>query len=171
MALLDQLSGLLSQYTNGQPNTEQPERDLAHVAQNAPAEDVSHGLAQAFRSDQTPPFPQMVSQLFSRSDPNQRAGLLNTLLASGGSALLSRLQNLPGLSGLTGGQEVTPDKASAVSPEAVEQLAHHAEQQNPSIVDRVSTYYAQHPQLISTLGTVAAAVALMGIANRVTRRA
>ncbi len=171
MALLDQLGGLLSQYTGGQPNAAEPEKDLAHVAAQAPAEDVSHGLAQAFRSGQTPPFAQMVSELFSRSNPDQRAGLLNTLLGSGGSTLLARLQGLPGISSLMAGQDVTPEKASIVSPQAVEQLAQHAEQQNPNIVDRVSQYYSQHPQLISTIGKVAAAIAMMGIANRLTRRA
>ena len=44
--------------------------------------DASIGLAAAFRSDQTPPFGQMVSRLFSQSGGQQQAGLLNTLLAA-----------------------------------------------------------------------------------------
>ncbi len=92
MALLDQLGGILRQYTEGQSATPpQPEKDLEHVATHGASEDVAHGLATAFRSDQTPSFGEMVSQLFSNSNPSQRAGLLGTLISAAGPALLSKL--------------------------------------------------------------------------------
>ena len=43
---------------------------------------LAEGLAHAFKSDQTPPFEQMVSGLFGQSNPDQKAGLLNQLLAA-----------------------------------------------------------------------------------------
>src|SRR5207302_8469434 len=59
------------------------------VAQQAPTAVVSQGLAEAFRADQTPPFGEMVAHLFGKSDPQQRAGLLNELFGALGPALLS----------------------------------------------------------------------------------
>src|ERR1051326_7388657 len=79
-----------------------PHQDFNAVSQAAPPEVVAGGLSQAFRSDQTPPFPQMLANLFRNSDPNQRAGLLNEILGSlGGGA------SLPGLGGLLTGGPVT----------------------------------------------------------------
>ena len=64
------------------------------------------------------------------------------------------------LGGLLGGQgQVTPQQASQVPPDAVQQLAAHAERANPSIVDAVSGFYSQHPDLVRSLG--AGALALM----------
>jgi len=50
------------------------------VAQTAPASAVADGLAGAFRSDATPPFAQMLAQLFERSPAPQRSNILNTLI-------------------------------------------------------------------------------------------
>jgi hypothetical protein len=127
--------------------------DFDRVAQMAPREEVASGLSQAFRSDQTPPFPQMLANLFGRSDPNQRAGLLNQLLGALGPAAASIL---PGI----GGGRVTPDQAARVSPDQVEQAAAHAERQNPSIVDQASNFYAQHPDVVKAAGGLALTIAL-----------
>src|SRR5436305_4433862 len=105
---------------------EDPHGDFQQVAQSAPQEVVADGIAQAFRSDQTPSFPQMVGKLFSQSDPNQRAGLLSRLLDS----------------------SVSPQQANQTQPAQVEQMAAQAEKQRPSIVDEVSGFYAQHPQVM-----------------------
>src|SRR6478609_7783611 len=115
--------------------------DYQQAAKAAPEDVTSSGISQAFRSDQTPPFPQMLANLFGQSDPNQRAGLLNRLLGAAG----------PGaLAGLLGGGSgpVTAEQAKQVSPDQVEQLATHAEKQNPSIIDEVSRFYAQHPDVM-----------------------
>jgi hypothetical protein len=134
------------------------------VAQHAPPEVVAGGLAQAFRSDQTPAFPEMVSNLFTHSDPNQKAGLLQRLLGGVGPAAVA---GLPGLAGLLGGGgQITPQVADQVSPEQVQQLASHAEKQNPSVVDQVSSFYSQHPQVVKALGGLALAVALQHMLQR-----
>ena len=41
---------------------------------------MADALAHAFRSDQTPSFPEMVSSLFRQSNPDQRAGLVDQSL-------------------------------------------------------------------------------------------
>jgi hypothetical protein len=139
-----------------------PHADFHQVAEAAPREEVASGLSQAFRSDQTPPFPQMLANLFSRADPNQRAGLLNRLLSSLGPGVLSAV---PGLGGVSGGS-VTPEQANQVSPNQVQQMAEQAQRQNPSIVDEVSNFYAQHPQVVKALGGLALTIALQHIMRR-----
>jgi hypothetical protein len=129
--------------------------DYAQIAQAAPAEATAGGLSQAFRSDQTPPFPEMVANLFGHSDPNQRAGLLNRLLGTLGPGAI------PGLGG-----NVTPQQAQQVSPQQVQQAAAQAEQRNPSIVDDVSHFYAAHPDVVKALGGLALSIAIQHIARR-----
>src|SRR5262249_27522322 len=131
---------------------------------------LSTGLAEAFRSDQTPPFSQMVSQLFANGSPDQRAGMLNALLGAAPSSLQSSLGSLiPGL--MAGGgagvlSSLTGAQASAISPDQVTNLAHQVHQNNPGVVEQMSSFYAQHPQLVQTLGSVAMMVAMRKIAER-----
>ena len=155
---LSNLMGLLQRYADpSAANPENAAQDFQHVAQNAPPSNLASGLADAFRSDQTPPFAQMLSTMFSNSNGEQRAGILNHLLgAVGPSAGTGILGSLGGLLG--GGSQITPEQAQQVSPEAVHQLAEQAERNNPSIIDQVSRFYAEHPTLVQTLGTGALAL-------------
>ena len=145
---------------------EDPHGDFQQVAQAAPPNVVAGGISQAFRSNQTPPFSEMVANLFSQSNPNQRAGILNELLGSVGPGALASLPGLGGFSSLFRGGNVTPEQASQVSPGQVQQMAAHAEQQNPSVVDRVSSFYAQHPQVMKAAGGLALSIALQHMLRR-----
>jgi hypothetical protein len=111
---------------------------------------VSQGLTEAFRSDETPPFGDMVARLFGNSNPQQRAGLLTQLTALGSVGAAGGGGPLGGLIRQLGGwgSAVTPEQAGAVTPDQVQQAVTHAEQQNPSIVERVSDFYAQHPAFL-----------------------
>jgi hypothetical protein len=132
---------------------------------DASPQSLAGGLAQAFRSDQTPPFPQMLSTLFSNSDGQQRAGLLNQLLASAGPGLLASA--LPALSGiLKGGSQITPEQAQQVPTESIQHLAEHAEKSNPSIVDQVSGFYSEHPKVVQALGAGALAMIMSHISKK-----
>lgn len=143
-----------------------PHQDFQQVAQAAPPDVVAGGISHAFRSDQTPPFSEMVSNLFSRSDPNQRAGLLNRLFHSLGPGALASLPGMSGLSSMFDARSVTPEQASQVSPDQVQQVAAHAERQNPSVVDQVSSFYAQHPQVMKAVGGSALIIALQHMLRR-----
>ena len=145
---------------------EDPHEDYQQVARNAPPDVIAGGLSQAFRSDQTPAFPEMTSNLYTHSDPNQRAGLLNRLLSAIGPGALSGIPALSGLSNLFSGGQITPQQASQVRPEQVQEIAAHAEQRNPSVVDQVSGFYAQHPQVVQALGGLALTVALQHMMRR-----
>ncbi len=95
---------ILGQYTgaNSVQPTEQVEQDFDQVAQNAPHEELQQGLTEAFRSDQTPPFGQMVGQLFGQADNHQRTGMLNQLLGGAGPSVLGSLLGSGALGSLGG---------------------------------------------------------------------
>jgi hypothetical protein len=168
MSFLD----VLSQYVDHQPGTAPPEaaRHFEQVAQSAPPHVLSEGLADAFRADETPPFGQMVGQLFGNSDPQQRAGLLNQMLGSLGPGVLAAIASGPlhDMFARSAGAspQITPDQANALRPDQVQDIATKAEEANPGIVDRVSQFYSQHPGLVRTLGSAALAIVLAKMAQR-----
>ncbi|MGB7924208.1 MAG: hypothetical protein WCF57_13280 [Pyrinomonadaceae bacterium] len=179
MDWMNQLTGVLQQYAGTEAAQAPPtaQDDFDHVAQNAPQSALADGLAAAFRSEQTPDFGQMAAQLFNNSSGQQRAGILNTLIRAAGPTILAQvlsrransgggLSDLIGL--LTGGQqtEVTPEQAEQIPADAVEEIAAQAEKRDPSIIDRVSNFYAEHPTLVKTLGAAALTIALSQIAQR-----
>lgn len=171
MSWLDSVGQLLKQYTSGGAAAA-PAPDVHEhfdqVMQAAPRSAVAEGLAAAFRSDQTPAFGQLVSTLFTNSNVDQKAGLLNQLISSVNPATLTQILSGAGLTGLLGGAgaQLSPDQAQKVSPEVIQQLAAHAEKTSPSIIDSLSNFYAQHGALVKTLGSGVLAVALAKIAER-----
>lgn len=163
MSWLNAIADLAQRYSGQGGGTsaapEAPNEDYAQVVRHAPQEEVANGLSQAFRSDRTPAFPEMVSNLFSKSDPNQRAGLLNRLLSGIGPGAIAGLPG--GLGGLLGGSgEVAPEQANRLSPGDVQEIASQAEKHNPSVVDQVSSFYSQHPQVVQALGGLALTIAM-----------
>ena len=143
--------------------------DFDEVSQQAPHEMMSAGLADAFRSDATPPFEQMVGSLFGRSDPHQRAGVLNEILGSLGGTSGGALSGgvLGGLLRHAGaGRSISPEDAQQVPPADVEAAAREAARNDPGIVERLSRFYAQHPQLVMGLGQAALSIAMSGMARR-----
>lgn len=175
MGWMDQLGGLLQQYAGAQTPTDEVHDHFDQFSQAAPSSAVADGLAAAFRSDATPPFGQMLGQLFGQSNGQQRAGILNTLIATLGPTIAAQVLQRGGASGLAGllggGQtQVSPDVAAQVSPEAVAELAAHAEQHDPSIIDQVSGFYAQHPTLVKSLGAAALTIAMAKIAGNMNRQ-
>ena len=170
------LGGLLSKYLNASGDAQpDAENHFDQVAQHAPTQTVSQGISDALRSDQTPSLGDMVSQAFSRADPQQRAGMLNEILSSLGPNVLSSLGGAAGGGALGGilGQltrggtpQVTPQQASQVSPSAVQDLANHAEKHDASIFDKLGEFYAQNPDLVKALGISVLGVALSKIAGR-----
>ncbi|HLX28542.1 MAG TPA: hypothetical protein VKV24_08670 [Casimicrobiaceae bacterium] len=168
------LGGLLSRYLNVTPGQAAPdaEQHFDQVAQHASPQVLGQGISDALRSDATPALGQMVSQVFANADPNQRAGMLNQILASLPPGTLSSIDGgaLGGLLGqLTSGSgtpQVTPQQASQVSPSQVQDLANHAEQHSDSVFDKLGQFYARNPQLVKTLGTAALTLAMANIAGR-----
>ena len=179
------LGGLLQQYL-GQAAApgQQTQTHFDQAAQSAPTDILSAGLAAMFRSDQTPAFGQMAGQMFGQANPNQQAGMLNSLIASMGPAVLASLLNKGGAGGGGGGAlgglgdllgqltgagatpTLTPAQASQLSPEQVQVIAEHAEKADPSVIDQLSNFYAEHPTLVKTVGSAALTIALAKMAER-----
>jgi hypothetical protein len=136
-----------------------PHEDFKRVAQAAPQDVVAGGISEAFRSEKTPAFPQMLANMFGKSDPNQRAGLLSQLLGSLGPEAASII---PGISS----PNITPQQASQVTPDQVQQIAERAQNKNPTIVDQVSSFYAQHPDVVKAAGGLALSIMLQHMARR-----
>jgi hypothetical protein len=167
MNWMEQIGSLLQNYQGAQAasSPENVERDFDQVTNTVPKHELSAGLAEAFRSSETPPFAQMLGGLFGRSDGPQRASILNQLLAAGGPQILAQLGG--GIAGLLRGrQSVGLTGAERVSPQDVEVLAAEAEKRNPSIVDRISEIYAEQPSMFKTLGAAALTIAMAKLAQR-----
>ncbi len=171
MSLLSGIGDLLKQYSGTSANAANSpgvEQHFDQVAQAVPSTTIAGGLAEAFRSNQTAPFPQMAAQLFANGNNQQQAGVLNGLVAALGPAVISQFAgsapNSP-LAALLQSGSVTPAQAASVSPADVEALTSHAQNQDPSIIDRVSAIYAQHPVLIKSLGAAALTIAMKKIAD------
>lgn len=169
MAWTDAISDIVSRYTGAAGGAASapadPHEDYKTIAQSASEQQLADALSHAFHSDQTPNFPDMVSGLFRESNPEQRAGLLGHLLSAIGPAAIA---SIPGLGPLAGNCEsgVTPRQASRISEDQVQQAAAQAQRENPSIIDRVSGFYAQHPDAVKGLGAAAITIAIQSIARR-----
>jgi len=150
VGLLDMAGGLLQQYlstaASGQPNPAAAQH-FDQVAQQASPDLLGKGLAAAFRSDQTPDFAQMAAAMFAQATPEQKQ------------ALLEKLQSVLGPGGAALGT------AANTSPAAVQSALEQARAANPSIIDKVSAFYGEHPTLIKTLGSAALTIALAKMAE------
>jgi hypothetical protein len=109
--------------------------------------------------------------MFRKSDSQQQAGVLNELMRSIGPEVLSALgAGILGkarASAVGANSQITPQQASQLTPAQVQEIATQAEQHDPSVLDKIGGFYADHPQLVKTLGSAALAIALAGIARRV----
>jgi hypothetical protein len=172
MSVIDILKSYLERPTD-------THQDFDDVASAVPAETLGGGLADTFRSDSTPDFGQMAASLFSGSDSQQRAGLLGQLARAVGPGLLSGLAGgalgrvLQRGSGGSDASAVSPHfsdiDAAQIAPDQVREIATAAEKNDPSVLDRVGAYYAQHPQVVKVLGGAVLAIALGQVAKRMSR--
>ena len=161
---------ILGRYTGDvrrAPPQPEVEHDFDLVAHEAAPDAMQDGIAEAFRSDATPPFEEMVAQLFEHSDPRVRAGLLDNLLAGLGPTALGAGGGLADVwRRYAAGARVSPDRAANIDPLEVQEVARQARKQNPGVLERVSRFYARHPELVRNLGSAAMSIALSRIARR-----
>jgi hypothetical protein len=182
VGILDQVGAILKQYQTGgaapgaagtTPATETVVADFDHVASAVPTNTLADGIAHAMRSDATPEFGTMVSSLFSQANPAQRSAMLSTLVAACGPAAQRILGGMGAPAAAAGASGAVPDSTGAptepvqdVHPAAVEALANHAVGQDPSIIDKMSGFYAQHPTLVKGLGAVALATVMSRVSQQ-----
>lgn len=167
---------ILKQYLDRPTDTQQ---DFDEVARQVPSSALAGGIADAFRSDKTPDFGQMAASLFGGSNGQQQAGLLGQLIKSVGPALLSGVAGgaigrmFQGSAGANGGvpdaMQIPASDLSQLTPNQVRELATEAQRQDPSVLDRVGAFYAEHPEVVKVLGGAALAIALGQVATRMRR--
>lgn len=164
---------ILKAYAERPTDTQQ---DFDEVARQVAPADLGRGIADAFRSEQTPDFGNLAASLFGGSNPEQRSGMLGQLIRSLGPTLLSSVAGgalgraLQGRSGAEG-KELMPEAVEQLTPAQVSEIAATAQAQDPSVLDRVGAYYAEHPQVVKVLGGAALAIALGQVAKRLQGRA
>jgi hypothetical protein len=154
MGLMD----MLTQAVSGSGGAQQ----FNQIAQSAPSDALAKGLSAAFASDQTPAIGNMVGQLFAQSSGTQQAGMLNQLIGALGPSVMGGLAG--GVLGkvMSPGQtQITPEQASQLTPQQVQDVVNHANEVHPGVADQLGQFYAQHRGLINTLGGIAATVAMM----------
>ncbi|HKF42436.1 MAG TPA: hypothetical protein VKG01_05000 [Thermoanaerobaculia bacterium] len=168
MGILDELTNLAGQFASGKVSDNQVHETYDRAARAVPQQDLAGGLTEAFRSDQTPPFQEMVTGLFNQSSPDQKAALLNQLLQTFGPGLQQALASggLGSLAGMVSGGTVTPQQATQVAPEQVEVLAQKAAKKDPSVMERAAGFYAQHPTLVKAIGTASLAFLVSRLSQR-----
>ena len=164
MAVMDDVKELLGQYAAGAAPKGDAGAHFQQVAQSVDSGTLAGGIAEALRSDKTPPFAQLVSQLFASGSGAQKTAMLSTLLSAIPANQRSKIASMiPGLGASADlGTAPPPDSMSAND---VQKLAQQVEKQNPTIVDKMSELYAAHPTLIKTLGAGAMAIAMRKIAE------
>ena len=160
MGLLDDVKGMLTQYASGTAPSGDAGTHFQQVAQAVDTGTLAQGIAAAMRSSDTPPFAQMVSQLFASGSNEQKLAMLTTLMSSVTPEQRAQLTSLiPGLGSIS-----SASGAAGISPNMIQTLAQHVESHDAGIVDKMSALYAAHPTLVKTLGSAAMMIAMRQIA-------
>jgi hypothetical protein len=165
MGLSGILGSLLQQYTgSGATATDATHQHFDQVARGVDSSTLSSGIGAMMRSPETPAFGQMVGQMFGSGSGEQKASMLNTLLAGASPLILGQLASM--IPGLSSGSAITPQQAQAIPADAVTKIAAQAETHDPSVIDKMSSVFAAHPTLVKTLGTGAMMIAVREIAKK-----
>ena len=167
---------ILKSYADRPTDTQE---DFDEVSRQVPADDLGRGIAESFRSDRTPDFGSMAASLFGGSNPQQRAGLLGQLIRAVGPSVLSSVVNgafgrmsqgrAASAQSQSAPTDVSSDDVGQISANQVSEIATAAQKEDPSVLDRVGAFYAQHPEVVKVLGGAALAITLGQLANRLKR--
>ena len=160
MALLDILQQVLANAANPNP------QHVDQLSREAPKDQLGAGVADALRSDQTPDLGDTLANLFSNASPQDRADIVNMLTEKFGAGALAGVAGgaLAGYEG-TSTPSVDTTKAGQLTPDQVRDVAVAAQQGEPGIMDRIGGFYAEHPELVKTLGAGALMIALARFKN------
>lgn len=156
MALIDVLQQILQAAKAPEP------QQIEQITREASRDDLKVGVDEALRSKETPQLSQIVAEMFERATPQQRAEILNTLTEKLGPGALAGIAG-----GALAGHEgpdtplVPLEKATRITPDQVRDVVTTARRADePGLFDRMSSFYAEHPELVKTLGAGALMIAL-----------
>ncbi len=162
------LGGLLSSVLGGSASQE----DHYHqVAQQASPDVLQAGLAAAFNSSQTPPFADMVAQMFGNASGSQRGAILGQLAEVLGPAAIAAIARGGAVGNFDPSHPTLGLDPHQVSPDQVQAMAEAAHQHGgDDVVGAMSGFFAQHSGLVKTLGSAALTIALSKMADHVGSR-
>lgn len=163
MGLFDEVKNVVGQYAGGGGSTEDLTAQFHQLVGSADPNALSQGISAALSSDQSPPFAQTVSQLFTSGSADQKAGMLNTLLGAATPDMRAKLAAM--IPGAAAGGPITGAQASSLPSDVVQNVAQQMQQHNPGVIDQMGSFYSQHPTLVKTLGAAAMMVAMRKIAE------
>ena len=156
MGILDQLSGLFGAGGGGSLSDEDAQNHYRQLSQELPPSQIGGAVGPALAGLGTSQVLQQILGSAQQMNPQQRGGLMQTLLnglgSSGGAGMAG------GLGGLLSQLGVRPEVAqnpSSATPEEVAQVAAHAHQNAPGVFQSAMSFYQQHPTMVQALGTVA----------------
>jgi hypothetical protein len=164
MGFLDQIGGMLEQYTssNASVSHEQARQDYDRISQTVPSSVLGSVIGPALASLGAHEVESRVGNSAGEMTPPLRSQFLQRLFGAvegaGGSAssVLSKLGLDPSLA-------QQPENAS---PQDVGRIAAQVHQSHPAAFDSAMEFYSQHPTLVKVLGTVAIAKIAQHLSTR-----
>jgi len=162
MGVLDQLGGMLEQYTSGNNVTrEQAHNDYDRIAATVPKDVLASSIGPALSSLGSDQVRERVRNSAGEMSSSQRGSFLTTLLnsAAGGGGIASMLQSL----GVNPSVAQQPDTAS---PDDVAKVATHVHDTRPDAFNQAMGFFSEHPTLVKVLGTIAIAKIAQHLSSR-----
>ncbi len=163
MALFDQIGGLLSNVMGGNLSEQETHDHYDQIAQNTPPQTLTNALGAALGGMNTGDVQQGVANSAAQMSPQQRGGMMQTLL--GGLTGAAGAGGIGGLLSQLGVNQSVASNPQSATPDEVAAVAAHAHATNPGILQEAMSVYSAHPTLVKALGTVAIAQIARHLAN------
>lgn len=161
MALLDQLGGVLQNMLGGNLSDEETNAHFNQVAQMVPPSQLGAAVGPAMSGLDDQEVQQRVTNSANQMSPQQKGGIVGSLLGALGSSG-GGIGSILGKLGIDQGVASNPQSASA---EDIGKLAAHAKATDTGVFQKAMSFYSEHPTLVKALGTVVVAQVARHLAN------
>ena len=153
MALFDQISGLLNNVMSGNLSEQETHEHYDQISQAVPPQTLGNIIGPALAGLGAGQFQQGITNSAAQMSPDQRGGLVGSLLGGLGSSGM----NVGSLLSQLGVNQAVAANPQSATPEETAKIAAHAQATNPGLLQDAMSFYSQHPTLVKALGTVAIA--------------
>ena len=161
MALLDQLGGVLQNMLGGNLSEAETHAHFDQVAQMVPPNQLGAAVGPAMSGLDDQEVQQRVTNSASQMSPQQKGGIVGSLLG----ALGSSGGGVSAILGKLGIDQSVASNPQSASPEDIGKLAAHAKATDSGIFQEAMSFYSEHPTLVKALGTVVVAQVARHLAN------
>ena len=163
MGFMDEIGGILGQFSNAQNVSDQDAH--AHYDQihnSVPTDILGSVIGPALSSLGGGSLQQTIGNSVSQMNPDQRTQLLQVLL----NGLQSSGTNLPALLQQLGVSPSVLSNPQQASTSDVTTIAAHAHANAPGVFNRAMEFYSNHPTLVKAMGTAA----ILAISRQLTKK-